>query len=128
MDIDKEITEKVMGYTHFVGKEVPGYAIHRDEPIGNQEVWAKDESSFFCKHCGNMPAYSTDIANAFEVVEKMYKDGWLIDLYHQHRQKDGSYIWQADFTKAKGVDNGYEGVVADTVPMAICLAALKAIK
>lgn len=61
---------------------------------------------------GNPPAYSTDIAAAWEVAEKAR----AIKL--ENREPDGLKGWRCSY-------NGFLGV-GDTAPLAICQAALKA--
>lgn len=63
--------------------------------------------------------YSTNIAHAFEVVEKMHR---IADFFLTYHAVDTS--WEADFS----TDNGTHCVEADTPSLAICLAALEAVK
>lgn len=65
-----------------------------------------------------VPHYSTDIAAAWGVVERMRDDDWRVDLWVD---EDG---WWVRFTRFLQV--GYE--CADTAPEAICRAALKAME
>lgn len=70
-------------------------------------------------------SYSTNIAAAWEVVEKMRNvvddlrnGGWQFDIYDSLPTQ-----WRVQFTKpGKGIC-----AYADTAPLAICLAALKAL-
>lgn len=59
-------------------------------------------------------AYSTDIAAAWEVLEKIISDGGAFTLLYDHG-------W---FANKEGFD---EGSSETTAPHAICLAALKAV-
>ena len=79
--------------------------------------------------CGrSLPNYSTQIADAWLVVEKMGKLQMQRhvgpSMLHRLREcatKGWGVIWCSDF--------GYtQEVFADTAPLAICLAALKAVE
>lgn len=61
--------------------------------------------------------YSTDIAAAWEVVEKMRHEIALIPM--------GRTRWMATSNRSKTAMSDWYGPVADTAPLAICLAALK---
>jgi hypothetical protein len=65
-----------------------------------------------------VPAYSTDIAAAWEVVDAIrYKHGGgLLELYH-----NGTDTWAARF------DEEARLTTCDTAPHTICLAALKVV-
>lgn len=60
--------------------------------------------------------YSSDIAAAWKVVEKLNADDWRLDLRSNDNWHDAS------FSK----DGSLIMVDSDTAPLAICLAALKA--
>lgn len=68
---------------------------------------------------GILPHYSTDIAAAWEVVERMRSGGWRLEL------RDWVTYWSARFNS----DPDSQGRFAkeEDVPHAICLAALKAV-
>ena len=79
-----------------------------------------------------VPDYSTNIAAAWEVVGKLRKDGYGIifnDTRVQYRcrfwRHDGKDAWNI-FTWVGEPDTEYT-IWADTAPLAICLAALKAV-
>lgn len=68
---------------------------------------------------GALPHYSTDIAAAWQVVEKLQADGFALLLDgNLHEQ------WTAAFTKGEPDGTGNEFRTASTAPMAISLAAL----
>ena len=68
------------------------------------------------------PAYSTDIGAAWSVVEKMEENGFFFHL------DTGCHAGNVcTFFIAPNMDDICEGV-ADTAPMAICLAALEALR
>ena len=102
MNIDREITEKVMG-------------------------WFERDGYWFCKNSTVIPFYcwhpSTDIKQAFEVVDKMQELGFGFDL--QINNTDDGY--SAEFEKDTDPNN-FNPMWHDTPAMAICLTALKAIK
>lgn len=66
--------------------------------------------------------YSTDIASAMQVVEKMQEQGWVVTL-----NSLGSK-WETSFIKWNGSNAQYFKVDADSLPKAIVLAALEATK
>lgn len=84
------------------------------------EEWNADQESFGCSRWDLevVPCYSTDIRDAWEVVEKLAdmldrtlrecSSGWEFG----GRKSDGTVVWGQ----------------ADTAPLAICLAALEAVK
>ena len=72
-----------------------------------------------CELCEPKP-YSTDIAAAWEVVEKLRQDGHWMTL-------EDDDIWDCCFTRKVGkIKIGF--AEADTVPLSICLAALKVVR
>lgn len=76
---------------------------------------------------GELRSYSTDIAAAWEVVEKIHALGWCSTL---SALPDPSIIrYEMDFDKPPLIDSHHTKVyaIAATAPHAICLAALKAI-
>jgi len=91
-----------------------------------------------CRHIKGWSP-STNIAHAFEVVEKMNKDGWYFNFGQV--QRDGVDKWYCELDKYDTLEDEnapeeiqgkpfphhyYElDVEADTPSMAICLASLK---
>lgn len=73
-----------------------------------------------------VPAYSTDIAAAWEVVEKVKRHEWD-DLFM--RWDEGDKAWWVGRVGCgdNGGDEFNHEVDAPTLPLAICLAALKAV-
>jgi|SRR3990167_1650552 len=61
---------------------------------------------------------STSIADAWEIVNKLCRDGHWFDLWH--RSGDGSIWWTAEFDTITEKQS-----VGPTAPHVICLAALK---
>ena len=125
-EMDALITEKVMGFTLYIGDEIPDGHEHQClQPGEVPEIWLKeriDHGGFYryCKHCGNMPEYSTDIADAWRVVEKMGNY-----LFACGRNDNG--MWEACFFSVNsGIGKLSEGH-GDTAPLVICRAGLKAL-
>ena len=71
----------------------------------------------------NVAPYSTSIAAVWEVVEQLRTKGFWF-LIEQERP-DINSEWVAAFTNFEANADGSER--ADTAPLAICLAALKAV-
>lgn len=69
---------------------------------------------------GHTPPFSSDIAAAFQVVERMIADGWrvYIDGPRFHDRE-----WRVMFAK----DRTTTWAHAETLPLAICRAALDAV-
>jgi len=74
---------------------------------------------------GMLPNYSTDIAAAWLVVDKLCDDrGWFFDLGNKPSDPDdmtSAFVWNAFFRRT------IVGPDAPTPAEAICLAALKAV-
>jgi Phage ABA sandwich domain len=105
-ELDVLIAEKVMGCKTRKG---PAQWLYCDCPKGYMEPWPHGNMG----SDGSIKDYSSDIAAAWEVVEK-YK-GW----------GSGFHIWTVNlFTEVKFMNTE---VRANTAPLAICRAALKAI-
>lgn len=68
--------------------------------------------------------YSTDIASAWQVVEKFVKDGREVGVSFIRNPYNDFVGWICDI----GPKDGFRHVISveeETAPMAICLAALK---
>lgn len=119
-ELDKLIAEKVFGYVD----------VHINM-LGR--MWVKDKKSDDCRH--TLPGdgrFSTDISAAWEVVEKMKeKDFWWSSsfksgIFKANINKPGHEV---EFRRVKlGInDEPHDYVaIAETLPLAICLAALSA--
>lgn len=112
-EIDKLIAEKVMGWRVFKTTEEWQKA---GSPTG-QKITVLDQTPKF-----EIPHYSTDIAAAWQVVEKMHSDGNHVQVW---RNKNNNF-WRASMRFEHGKWGKYF-TQANTAPLAICLAALKAI-
>lgn len=127
-ELDALIAEHVMGWIYSdAWKQLVPFG-HADPPLWSEWEWDIDKAEF-TKHPVNMmsgvsyrgdkpyiPEYSTDIAKAWEVVEKMgsYK---IETMHHANGTKHRVSFW-----------NGMMGfpVEAETAPLAICRSALLA--
>jgi hypothetical protein len=112
-DLDALVAEKVMGW-----KPDPDNFFWLGKGTTNQRVTSSD-----CFDCGTeFPAWtpSTSIADAWEVMEKICQG--KEDTYRFEIVKQGHLYWVSIW------DDGFSDgdVGADTAPLAICLAALKA--
>jgi hypothetical protein len=80
------------------------------------------------------PKYSTDIAAAWEVVERMRGEGWSFRFGNNSCAKDQNVAsfaqgWRglgANILTGEYIYDDNSSMVAETAPLAICKAALKA--
>ena len=106
-DMDQLIAEKVFGYAILTEP-------HCDECAAMGEPMFRDENGV-----GPIPNYSTSIADAWEVVEKLSmttKQYWTMEYFSTGAHVEFSVGGQS-----------YEAE-EETMPHAICLAALKAMR
>lgn len=68
------------------------------------------------------PKFSTDIAAAWMVVEKMHELGFRTDLESGWENLHEYFAWKCKFYKPHYLETHHH----ETAPLAICLAALKA--
>ncbi len=104
-EIDRQIAEKVMGWWI-------------DDILGHY-YWESNDSDCFTVRLFRDWQPSTNIAHAFEVVEKLHL---VADFFLTYHAVDN--LWEVDFT----TDDGDHLAEAGTPSMAICLAALEAVK
>lgn len=106
-ELDALVAEKVMGW------RIERYMTNPPKPTG---MGMPPDSTTIAE----IPAYSTDIAAAWEVVEKMRAQGF-----------DNQFSWRADRPGHRSRPFACFGrngsAEADTLQKAICLAALKAV-
>jgi hypothetical protein len=84
--------------------------------MGVDRSWCHPQES----HEHSVSRYSSDWAAAGELVEKMQAHGWAFVL---DNMKGVLGNWEATFEKSSGY-----AAESDTAPMAICLAAKKALE
>jgi hypothetical protein len=119
-NLDALIAEKVFSYRRFQRHWQQG--AHR----GLTEGWlTKDD----IKLAGPLPNYSTDIAAAWEVVEKLSTKYFMIETRVFNNQPYQSQCLILKTGKPMPEDDLSDWIVetGDTLPHAICLAALKAV-
>ena len=75
-----------------------------------------------------IPAYSTSIAAAWEVVEKLLSKGWELDegIKKMARLEDGGFVVEFNSSSLNPGKSRGPRAFAPTAPHAICLAALMA--
>lgn len=112
--IDRLVAEKVMGWGDCPTKDQP-----RSTHFGRDGTLYRYKVGY-----GYVPerwSPSTDIAAAFEVVEKMKSDGWYWEISKAYQ--DGGET-MAVFCK----DNPSPCITVNlSIPLAICLAALRSV-
>lgn len=143
-ELDALVAEKVMGWRR-VGKSYHTKPAHRPS-LDHPGEWlddydAKGPHDFLidpsshlddkrvafcgCDSTADLPPYSTDISDAWLVVEKLRKTHCCIKVYSDHE-----YIYECTMIKdPNDPHEGRQGIYrqATTAPLAICLAALKAV-
>ena len=108
-EMDALVAEKVMGLER-VGY-LYKYREYTESPR-NVNMSEKD-----------IPSYSTSIAPAWEVVERLHDLEWVVEVTIDNGVGRYCKIWKMG---NKGREIIYEELDADTAPLAICRAALKA--
>ena len=103
--LDRLVAEKVMG---FVSEDYVPPGRWHCRPDGREE-WFQP---------------STNIAHAWEVVERLDAQGWDVVVINCTGCHGEAGRWAADIVND---EHGAIGVHADTAPLAICLAALAAV-
>ena len=119
-ELDALIAEKVMGLrkTVRVHGTTNQAVVYTDNPYFNAVVKEAD-----LHHVQPLP-YSTSIADAWLVVEKMEHDGFEVELIYAP-----SNGWSVTFEKGGQFGGSYRNDHQPvTVPLAICIAALAACK
>jgi hypothetical protein len=121
-ELDALVAEKVMGLRRvteyseeFAYPHYPGDFVNSD---GHRVFSSFDEPTH------QLPKYSSDISAAWEVVEKFIK-------FNPFWEENDSLWFDLSPTKPPGwycnFGDSSTSVYADTAPLAICLAALKAV-
>jgi hypothetical protein len=110
-ELDALVAEKVMGWTNLF-------------PVDTHAILGSRTGINARGNRHQLPSYSTDIAAAWAVVEKlMMQDIWIAMCpYSFHAQPVG---WFVEYFIDKDKKGGE--IEAATAPLAICLAALKAV-
>lgn len=107
-----------------VAEQVMGLDVHWSS---SNEPLLTVRSAPNAHHHKELPPYGTDIAAAWEVVEKVGGKAY-VEMGLRNDAGDGA-DWCATFGHAEGNTKWIEdgGAFAETAPLAICLAALKAV-
>lgn len=119
-ELDVLIAEKVMGQTDLA--HLQGCYEESTLPDGD------GYEGFFCPRCKRSasdtgpcaPSYSSNIAAAFQVVERMNELRYSVSIYSQ-----GS--WRVEFEDRTDNLTEYRAF-GDTLPLAICRAALESFR
>lgn len=137
---DALVAEKVFGWKrgvehrrplHRESRDFPGQEIndwddkgphpYAEDPEGNQAFYA-----CWCRFTtgtGTLPDYSTEFAAAWEVVEKLNAEGWTVVLSSPAQGK-GEHEVQV----VPNVQFGFVSERAETMPLAVCRVALRAME
>jgi hypothetical protein len=116
-ELDALVAEKVMGRTlKFHSRE--GF-----DQIARNGNWSGTYEEFLDNQDYWSP--STDIAAAWEVVDHLTRDRGEGPILEFGLTRDFEHSWEAEFSIRSGGLNAL--AYSDTAPLAICLAALKAI-
>lgn len=114
-ELDSLVAEKVMGW------QQPNH-------LGHADICASWGPSKMCTCDGELrwPPYSTSIAAAWQVVEKLESIGF--DFMCGISKRGRPFQNSASFRLGDKEEPSYKNVeVWETMPLAICLAALKAV-
>lgn len=137
-ELDALVAEKVMGWQittpidnscdHSVGRRRDGTSARRNWGVPPHKADEKEE----WKREDVIPNYSTSIAAAWEVITRLWErrnefhlsfvDGFKVD--YDGREWTAGF-WEVDYDAG---DSWFKEATANTAPLAICLAALKAVE
>lgn len=135
-ELDAEIAVKVLGWTGpvewhgpvIVGTQRPGaaaarpkYPPHPLEPHAKPAVWPAGLGTLI-----EVPRYSGDIADVWEVVEEMNKRGWRFDFTQKAAGDWLVRLHRSDPAEPRPIHIAHAN--APTAPEAICRASLAAIE
>ena len=112
-ELDALVAEKVMGFDTSQLKTMPIAC-----PDGRPGCCVVHYDTFFANG-SSLPPYSTSIAAAWEIVEKRVSEAKSTD-------NDFALVWEPEQNTWCAQFDGIQAF-ADTAPLAICRAALKAV-
>lgn len=133
-ELDTLVAEKVMGWRKGDWK--------KDWGDGSKaeyfDIWLMPEGELPSYRCSTPPRFSTDIAEAWRVVEKLKNvvgnEGFTLGYCLEHYIETGEELWEVHavvlmdhILDGNGWGDPVDEVWAATAPHAICLAALKAV-
>ena len=122
-ELDAMVAEKVMGWT----------AVEAKYTGASSQWFVPSGVNPFSRPNPNMrqqvPAYSTDIAAAWLVVDKMLADGWELDtgIEKKARLEDGQWVVEFNSSTHNAEHSRGPRAIAHTAPLAICKASLAAV-
>lgn len=134
-ELDALVAEKVMGFKRF--NQPPDYdGNYGGEPVLFPPGVVPEKSGWQWPPKGRVsmtsltPRYSTSIADAWQVVEKLRKEMCCLKFYSDH-----DYIWECYGIKDDDDEDHNNLCIvtykiyaqSESLPHAICLAALKAV-
>ena len=112
-ELDALVAERVMGWKR---------------PTREFQPWDKTGEGMVLCTPHELPRFSEDIAAAWQVVERLHSEGWMLRLwltdYGWHASFLHSSIREDDDSRLVEVSAGAQN---DTAPLAICLVALMAV-
>lgn len=107
-ELDAVVAERVMGFRWFTS------------PCANVSVPVADDSWQY------LPAFSTDIAAAWKVVERLGEMGYTLDI--QWKGKGRVYEFTSEVSASRWDDYGFRDYHAvGSMPYAVCMVALQAV-
>ena len=130
-ELDALVAEKVMGWKRVMAPPEPkGFPLQGAYHACDQ--WYDGDTRVACRECGDLPAYSTSISDAWEVVEKVEWQKFALFKHEVSKYTPEPYwtvVWQScgEIQLHAVVDDCCAFAEAFTAPHAICLAALKAV-
>lgn len=130
-ELDALIAEKVMGFTWHDGwKSFKGP--HLVSPGGFMAGWRMEDGGVMGHLDGvtrnpELPFYSTDIAAAWQVVEKLVAERFFPEVNYRGRGEWGCKVDRLTVDDSWN-DKPTPHEIANTAPLAICLAALSAVR
>lgn len=86
-------------------------------------AWRGDDGTIQCAQ--DFEPYSTDIAAAWDVVEKLGRDGFTCDIQWKGAGRNYEFTAEASFDKWTPPQSGH---AVGSAPLAICRAALKTVR
>jgi hypothetical protein len=111
-ELDALIAEKVMGWRILKKLTIPPKPLDEADPCGLPPGVSDDGKTAWV----SIPHYSADIADAWQVVEKLLAQGFGVEILSDQGQ------WSVQFWNL-----GRQTEYGDSAPHAICLAALKVV-
>lgn len=112
-ELDAAVATKIMGWTQVENTRHMGLVGYPPNALADMKRGIRTD----------VPNYSTNIADAWTVVERMRELGWICEVGNDSESPDE---WSADFTRDPYIENHVWSYSA-TAPLAICRAALYAL-